>query len=192
MNLSKFILSRKMLVKLRKFKVREMINKYYSKPIALFFGFALISVSGGAQAGSVEELKHEISFLAKKLLDKSGQDTITVKQPAIQKPFLGVCPEPGPNGLKLDCITPGHNAAKAGLQTGDLVLSINGLSMKNSGSDKHAHKSAYHQVFSSLETGKELTLVLLRGSQEMTIKVTVGAISHPAYTMTISKDEVKE
>ena len=170
----------------------KMINQYYSMPFRFILFVALLCLSGAAQADKYEELKYEISFLASKLLDESGKETITIKQPAIQKPFLGVCPKLGARGLKIECITPGHSAAKAGLKTGDLVLSINGLSMARSDSDKNAHKWTYKKVFDSLEIGKKLELKLLRGGQEMTIDLTVGSIRHPAYTMTISRDEITE
>ena len=170
----------------------KTINQYYSMPFRFILFAALLCLNGAAQADNYKELKYEISFLASKLLDESGKDTITIKQPAIQKPFLGVCPKPGVKGLKIECITPGHSAAKAGLKTGDLILSINGLSMASSDSNKDAHKWSYNKVFDSLETGKELELKLLRGGQEMVIDVTVGSIRHPAYTMTISRDEISE
>ena len=169
-----------------------MTNQCNSMFFKFFLFVALLCLSGAAQADKYEELKYEISFLASKLLDESGKETITIKQPAIEKPFLGVCPKPDAKGLKIECITPGHSAAKAGLKTGDLILSYNGLSMASSDSDKDAHKWSYKKMFDSLETGKELELTLLRGGQEMTIDVTVGSIRHPAYTMTISREEISE
>jgi len=166
---------------------------------ALLIGLVISSVGVASHAGSVDELKHEISFLAKKLLDKSGKDNITVKQAAIKKAFIGVCPEPTAKGIHLTCITPGHSAAKAGLQTGDLVVAIDALSMVTNraekqwhkGSKKRGHYDAYHQVFDNLKTGETLAFKILRGGKEMTVMVTVGAISHPAYTMTISKDRLE-
>ncbi len=169
-----------------------MTNKNHIRPLAFLLGLALYATNIASYAGSVDELKHEISFLAKKLLDQSGKDTITIKQAAAMKPFIGVCPEPSARGIKLTCITPGHNAAKAGLQTGDLVIAIDRLSMVSNESDKKHHHSAYRRVFSSLNTGKTLLFTVLRGSEEMKINVTVGAISHPAYTMTVSKDQIPE
>ena len=71
-------------------------------------------------------------------------------------------------------------------------MSINGMSMARSDSDKNAHKWSYNKIFDSLETGKVIELEVLRGGQEMTIDLTVGSIRHPAYTMTISRDEITE
>jgi hypothetical protein len=83
--------------------------------IAVFAAMTSVSFAGSSE----EELRHEISYLAKELLDLSGEDSITVEQPAFMKPFIGICSEVLPEGVKLTCITPKHNAAKAGLTTGD-------------------------------------------------------------------------
>lgn len=160
------------------------------KASVFFLGLGLFFFTSASHAGSVDELKHEISFLAKKLLDKSGEDKITVKQAATRKPFVGVCPEPGAKGIKLACVTPGHGAADAGLETGDLVIAIDNVSMLGAKHGKYSHDSPYHKVFDSLETGKKMIFTLLRNEKQMDIQVTVGSIEHPAYTLTISKDEI--
>lgn len=132
-----------------------------------------------------EELKYEISFLAKKLLDMSGKETITVSQEPYTKPFLGVCSAVTPGGVQLTCITPGHNAEAAGLRTGDLVVKIDDLKlMAPSTGDV---KKAYFGTIERMKTGQKMTFTVYRGPDEKTVEVTVGELSQPGYTMTIRR-----
>lgn len=135
---------------------------------------------------SEEDLKHEISFLAKKLLDMSGQESITVDQPAYMKPFIGICSDVIiRKGIKLTCITPSHGAAKAGLKTGDLVIAINGVDMTKM--DSNDDESGFYRLINSMKTGDVLAMKLLRNGQEKSFDVKVGSIDQPAYTLTVKK-----
>ena len=134
---------------------------------------------------SEEKLRREISYLAKELLDLSGEDSLTVEQPAFMKPFIGICSEVLPEGVKLTCITPKHNAAKAGLKTGDLLIAINGIDM--TGMNKNDYKNPYFSITKSMKTGDKLAMKLMRSGKPESIMVTVGAISHPAYTLIVKK-----
>lgn len=132
-----------------------------------------------------DEIKYEISFLAKKLLDMSGEETITVNQDPIRKPFLGICSEITPGGVQLTCVTPGHNAKAAGLQTGDMVVELNGVNLVSSkmGEIKEAY---YHQLM-NMKTGQSMLFKVYRGPEALEIPVTVGEINHPGYIMTIKR-----
>jgi predicted metalloprotease with PDZ domain len=149
--------------------------------IAVFAAMTSVSFAGSSE----EELRHEISYLAKELLDLSGEDSITVEQPAFMKPFIGICSEVLPEGVKLTCITPKHNAAKAGLTTGDLVIAINGIDM--TGMNKLDHKNPYFRITKSMKTDEKLAMKLMRNGKPELITVTVGAISHPAYTLIVKE-----
>jgi len=153
--------------------------------IVIISGLALAMSTTSFAESKEEELKHEISFLAKKLLDISGEDSITVEQPAFMKPFIGICSDVLPKGIKLTCITPGHNASKAGLKTGDLITSINDIDM--TGSSKRSHKNAFYSLTTSMKIGDKLVMTLIRKGKEQVITAKVGAISHPAYTLTVKK-----
>lgn len=166
------------------FKLIHVVRFFIGSCIALV-------VATSAFAGSnEEELKHEISFLAKKLLDMSGEDSATVEQKAFMKPFIGICSDVTPGGIKLTCITPGHNASKAGLKTGDLILSINGIDMI--GIDKNrvhkkANKNPFYSLTKTMKIGDQLVMKLLRNGQKQEITAIVGAVSQPAFTLTVRK-----
>ncbi|WP_170131922.1 PDZ domain-containing protein [Arenicella xantha] len=132
-----------------------------------------------------EELKYEISFLAKKLLDMSGEETITVSQEPIRKPFLGICSEVRPGGVELTCVTPGHNAKLAGLQTGDIVAELNGANLVSSKTSEV--KERFYQELKVMKAGQVMAFKIYRGSEELDIDVTVGEINQPGYTMTIRR-----
>lgn len=163
-----------------------MNNIIYLVKTVIISGFVLAIASTVALAGNHEdELKHEISYLAKKLLDMSGEDSITVEQPAFMKPFIGICTDIVPGGFKLTCITPGHSAAAAGLKTGDLVTSVNDIDMRDM--KVKDHDNAYYKIVKSMKTGDKLSLKFVRNGKNEQMSVIVGAISHPAYTLTVKK-----
>lgn len=151
----------------------------------ILISLALCAYSNVFAASSDAELRSEISFLAKKLLDNSGESTLTVEQPSVMKPFLGICGEPGHSGILLNCVTPGHNAYKAGLQTGDTITSINGISMLEQRS--HDHQSTYFDMMANMKTGDVLALKLLRHGEIIEQSVTVGVLNQPSYTLIIKR-----
>jgi S1-C subfamily serine protease len=152
--------------------------------ISFTLGFGTVAFAGNSE----DELRSEISFLAKKMLDKSGKDELTIEQPAVKKPFLGICGEPGHNGVLLNCVTPGHNAHKAGLQTGDIILSINEISMLERRSHRDEWKSVYYKVMGEMKVGDILNLRLLRRGKEVSKSVKVGSLNQPSYTLTIKRN----
>ncbi|MGK0374131.1 MAG: S1-C subfamily serine protease [Arenicella sp.] len=162
------------------FKISHLVKT------AILSGVVFIATTSTSFAGfSEEELRQELSYLAIQLLDLSGKDSVTVEQPAYMKPFIGICSDLLPEGVKLTCITPGHNASKGGLKTGDLLISVNQIDM--TGLSKQDHKNAYFSVAKTMKTGDKLAIKLMRKGQPQSVNVTVGAISHPAYTLTVKK-----
>lgn len=137
------------------------------------------------QHSKQEELKHEVSYLAQKLLDISGEEMLTVTQEPYKKPFLGVCSAVSPGGVQLTCITPGHAAEAAGLRTGDMVVEIDGISMLSPKTENV--KKVYYDKLGAMKKGQILTIKVFRGSEEKTIKATVGEFSQPGYTLTIRR-----
>lgn len=155
---------------------------------SLFLSLTVVYGTVAIAGYSEDELRSEVSFLAQKLLDNSGKDELTIEQPAIKKPFLGICGEPGHNGVLLNCVTPGHNAHKAGLKTGDIILSINGVSMLEKRSHDHESKSPYYEMMGKMKVDETLKLILLRRGAEITKSVKVGALNQPSYTLIIKRN----
>ena len=130
-----------------------------------------------------KEIRSEIGYFAMKLLEMSDKDEISLSQEPYTKPFLGVCSEITENGVKLTCITPGHNAGKAGLRTGDMVIELNGNNLISTNTKKV--KKDYYDVLMNMQTGDVLNMKIMRGSEEMEFKPTVGKLMQPGYDLTI-------
>jgi len=165
-----------------KFKVVKMNLTIKTSIVACL---ALLLMMPAFAGESDEEIRHEISFLAKKLLDKSGEDSVTIEQPAYMKPFIGICSDVSRRGVRLTCITPGANASKAGLKTGDLITAINDIEMITSSSKDS--KKAFYGITNTMKTGDVLVMKLVRKGKKQTITATVGEVGQPAYTLTVSK-----
>lgn len=153
--------------------------------VALLFNLG-ISVAQAGDEDSKEELMSEVSFLAKKLLDLSGEDSITIESPVFKKPFVGVCSMINERGVKLTCITPKSQAEKHGLKTGDIITSINGQEMANK-SDREKYEHPYWSVMHNMKTGDILKMEILRAGQQVDIDVTVGSLIAPAYVLQVNR-----
>jgi len=146
----------------------------------------LVKKSGSDKKSETEDIMREISFLAKKLLDISGEDSMMVSSPPVRKPFIGVCSSIKSAGIKLTCITPESQADKNGLKTGDIVTSINGVSMAESDIDEDV-KHPYWGITRNMQTGDVLKIRLIRGGQTLNIEVTVGSLIQPAYELKVNR-----
>lgn len=158
--------------------------------IRQLFGLLILVLtmsSGSLSAGemSEDEITREIAYMAKKLLDMSGKDAVTIESPAFDKPFIGVCSEITPAGVKLTCVTPGTQAIKAGLQTGDIVTQMNDVSLV--AKESSIIKKNYHSLVKNMQTGDKIAMTLLREGETVNVTVTVGALNHPAYVLKVTR-----
>ncbi len=87
-----------------------------------------------------------------------------------QQPFLGVvwAPDAG-GGLKLGEVVPKSAAATAGLKVGDVIKAINGTPVDSVVTARNALQGRW--------SGDELTMTIVRGQEQLDIKVTLGARS---------------
>ena len=140
------------------------------------------------QAGemkSEDDIKREISFLAKKMLDISGEDSYALESPASTKPYIGICTSIDQQGMAITCVTPGSQADKSGLKTGDIVSKMNAVNLLNDDASKSKH--AYKEIINNMSIGEEIVFTVHRENQTLPITITVGSVSHPAYSCNISK-----
>lgn len=137
---------------------------------------------------SEEGIKLEISYLAKRLLDITGKDSYTIGSVAVVKPFIGICTNIKESGVQLTCVTPESQAAKAGLETGDIITQINGLSVAGQKSHKEDSKGNYWSIVKNMKPGDDLKMKIERDGKSRSLDVTVGALSHPSYSCDINKE----
>lgn len=133
-----------------------------------------------------DEIMRELTYLAQKLLDMSGEGAVTVKSPSVEKAFIGVCSKLGGRGVKLTCITPESQADKNGLKTGDIVTEMNGISMKKR-AEQEKHDHPYWDIVHSMKTGDVLKMDILRAGKQVKVDVTVGSIMSPAWVLEVKK-----
>jgi C-terminal processing protease CtpA/Prc len=142
----------------------------------------------GKGKDSQSEIEWELSYLAKRVLDLKGTDSFTLEHKAVTKPFIGICSDVKKSGVAITCITPDSQASKSGLKTGDLLISINDISMANQDPNgKGDGKPSYWSVVKSMKVGDKLKMEVLRAGEPVTIEVTVGTLHHPAYKFEVGK-----
>lgn len=85
-----------------------------------------------------------------------------------RRPRLGITPgrEPHPRGLRVEGVVPGGPAATAGLQAGDVLLSLAGQSLRT--------VQDLQEVLRKLEVGKPVAARVLRDGQEVAVDVVLG------------------
>jgi S1-C subfamily serine protease len=82
--------------------------------------------------------------------------------------YLGIATgDTGGQGVYVGRVAAGTPAAKAGLQAGDIVRSVAGRLTLTT--------AALGQVLAGLAPGKQVTVVIVRGEAEKTVKLTLGS-----------------
>ena len=82
---------------------------------------------------------------------------------------MGTIPDMGASdipGLRLGGVSPGSAAEKAGLKSGDVVVEFDGATVTD--------LQSYSDALYSHKPGDEVTVVVMRGTERLTVKVTLG------------------
>lgn len=172
---------KRLLMNRSKMNIQTNIPKVVALCVLLLFTSTALS----GDEYSEKHLTSEIGFLANKLLKMSGEDTYSIEVASYQKPFIGICTEIKEQGLVLTCVTPGTQAHKGGLKTGDIVTQLKSFNLVNS--NEKRTKRNYYGVVESMKTGEVIPFTLIRNGETMKLDIEVGAISHPGYSLKISK-----
>lgn len=91
---------------------------------------------------------------------------LTDKLAAYVRPFLGILPERRAGASAVRWVYPDSPAAKAGLQAGDKILTLN--------DEATAHAAALRGKFALLEPKQKAKLGIERGGEKLTLEVTPG------------------
>jgi hypothetical protein len=96
-------------------------------------------------------------------------ETARPSSPRMTGPTLGIMPsyEEGETGVKVDGISPGGAAEKAGLKDGDIIVEVNGKPVTN--------VTTYMSVMNTQTAGKEIEIVINRKGERKTLKITPAA-----------------
>jgi membrane-associated protease RseP (regulator of RpoE activity) len=90
---------------------------------------------------------------------------------------LGVVLAPSEKGLVVAGVTPGSGAAKAGLEPGDVIVSINGVAVERPESRKHLPKTL--DLLGDVEPGETVRVEYERNGARASVDVTTR--EHPAF-----------
>lgn len=85
------------------------------------------------------------------------------------QPSMGTIPDMGASdvpGLRLGGVSPGSAAEKAGIKSGDLVVEFDGATVTD--------LQSYSDALYSHKPGDEVTIVVVRGTERLSFKVTLG------------------
>lgn len=143
----------------------------------------LVSAVNGASVTHLEELPilllrqlHDQETLTFEVQDRQGQmksvtvsaeawRTVSWSDPRQQMGLWGLSPAIPDLPARIDHVEPNSAAEQGGLQTGDLLLSLNGLSIEH-----------FMEVSQWVKQNplRPVTFVVLRNGQEMTLTLTVG------------------
>jgi predicted metalloprotease with PDZ domain len=97
------------------------------------------------------------------------------KMTARTSPTIGVGLDRSNEGVRISRVTPGGQAAQAGLRVGDIVLSADGADLRN---DPQALISKLNE-----KIGQQVRLSIKRGAQEITSRLVVSTRNDVSYKL---------
>ena len=103
---------------------------------------------------------------------------IKVTKAITSVPFLGVGSAPGANGMEIQSVTPGSAAAAAGLQVGDVLVSVGDIAIVAEQDWASTFRSRYRG-----RAGQTLPIVVRRGAQQLTLNTVVRERSSARYSL---------
>jgi hypothetical protein len=117
----------------------------------------------------LEHLKRliaEIDTLSENQLAYTNAPVTQQQNMVLKGPTLGVTPDYGfeGKGMRITGVRAGGPADKAGLQNGDIIIGVDGQSLKDI--------YEYMEVLNTLEIGQQTTVTISRSSTERTVPVT--------------------
>jgi putative serine protease PepD len=89
----------------------------------------------------------------------------------IERPFLGVTSAPHPSGAEVQGVTPGGPAARAGLRAGDVIVGVDGSTVRD-----HDDLS---RIVSGLEPGEGVEIEVTRDGEVRSFQVELGTRPGP-------------
>lgn len=146
---------------------------------------ALLAVGATAQTPAPEaqaadkelaQARTELARAARRVAELSGATHATApmvhfEQQLIRRPVLGVLLAPDPEaGVRITGVTPDGAAAKAGVKSGDRLLSVDGTLLADADADLRVAKA--RKLLGSLDTGTPVKLAYARNGRNATLSVT--------------------
>jgi S1-C subfamily serine protease len=130
---------------------------------------------GKSDATSAQNSKHECNMSAEACAQEMQKNLAT-------RGWLGIVMDQSDEAaMTITKVYPGSPAEQAGFRTGDKIVSLNGVQVN----DKNEEK--IHGMLKKAKIGEQVTYVVERGSDDVTLKATLAQI--PQDVLTASIDE---
>lgn len=163
--------------------------------LALATGGVCAQTSAKRDATNAKELaeaRAELARAAKRVAELSQNSAEVQKHRAqiervrMRKPVIGVLLAPdGQNGVRIAGVTPDSAAAKAGLQAGDRIVSVNGVQVLGNSSELRLRNT--RQLLDKLDDKSAAKLGYQRGGRNAVVSVTPQVSG--AYTLVFDDGE---
>jgi len=151
----------------------------------------------GAQTDAEQRLRQDVQMMLSQLAasgafgDHPEQLSLRLDQPAQRVMNLGILvdsanPERARDGLRVLGATPGSIAERLGLRPGDVIVAVNGISLRGLGADGDGHALAATTLKSTVEALQDaapLQLDVLRAGDAVALNAPVHAVYLPALRM---------
>lgn len=151
------------------------------KPTALVFALSL-AAAASAQDGAQQRLREEMRDVLSRLAASGALDgaPLEVEAPPGQVLTLGLVLDAAPGrGPQVLAVTPGGNAERLGLRTGDRLLAVNGQSLLGGGAE-----AVRSQVLAS-GAGATTRFDLERGGAKLTLSGVMKTLDVPGFRLQV-------
>lgn len=169
----------------------------HSRPLWLLLGavFAAFGGMAAAQAAAPaaeQRLHDEMQSMLVRLVESgalAGDGALSLSAPASRQPDFGAILDvryrkATDAGLPVLGVTPGGSAARLGVQPGDRLLAVNGVSLAGLGIDPDGRAVAARTLREALlANSTALELSIERGAQVQVLRGTVDVVDVPAYRL---------
>ncbi len=139
-----------------------------------------VALDPEAARAEIESIQSEMGVLSRRLVElwrlhPSAEQSVFVDAGS-GRPVLGVVPKRSAHGqVELQSVSPGLPAAKAGLQSGDVLIAVNGKDLGRVADDRAAIE-ALRSALEGVQPEQELKIVYLRDGQRREAKSTVTSV----------------
>lgn len=151
-------------------------TSFFRKRIPVLFFFTGLHKDYHRPTDDVEHINfsdmtriaHLVRDVAAEIANRDARLEFTMPPRPPQAPFFGVQPgqEESPDGLPIRRVTPGGPAAQAGMQDGDVIVTLAGQIVRD--------MQSLRGVLGKLQAGKTVKVVVLRGDEQITLMVTLA------------------
>lgn len=133
-----------------------------------------------AARARLDESAREVAELARKLGQDDARHRVEIRRFGARRPMLGfVMGTSADAGVRLEAVTPEGPAAKAGLQSGDVITAIDGQRLD--AAEPAARIGQARRLLGDLEDGQTVALDYLRDGRAASITATVEPVAPFAF-----------